>query len=351
MSLSLTEAVPGQSRSFAYIFDKKTGEAEDVVYFTNKSEDYKVPEDEIIAKDEPLILPKDKRFGILPHNLWYPKDSTEPEVLPGFKREVIYISGKSGSGKSYQIANYVKLYHKLHPNNQIYWLSVKNILDDPSLAEIVKLTFDPSLPPVGPNRVVQQIKLTSIDKVIDFKPEDVQNRLYVFDDIIDSPVTIDPKEIFNMLSPEEQAKYSLKEMKVVERYVMSKMVSIRNYIRESITLLLNVGRDKKLSCVVVNHKLSNGPFTKSLILESTAVILFPYNNVSAETLKDFLREKLSYGLAEAKKLVSLDFYEFDFLYLNTGRRFFMTPRHLEIFNDKVSESKETNVDPRKPRKG
>jgi len=65
------------------------------------------------------------------------------------------------------------------------------------------------------------------------------------------------------------------------------------------------------------------------------VILFPYNNVSSETLKEFLRDKLSYSFQEAKKLVSLDFYEFDFLYLNTGRRFFMSPRHLEIFEDKV----------------
>ena len=106
MSFSYNEAVEGQSRSFGYTYEKSSGEVEKILYFTNKSEDYSVKEEDRI-EENPLTLGKETRFGILPSS----------EVLANFKREVLYICGKSGSGKSYQIAKFVEMYHKFYPQN------------------------------------------------------------------------------------------------------------------------------------------------------------------------------------------------------------------------------------------
>ena len=316
MSFSFSEAVEGQSRSFGYTYDKATGEAEKVLYFTNKSEDYAVPVEDQIA-DNPLILgPSKLRFGILPSN----------EVLANFKREVLYINGKSGSGKSYQIAKYVENYHRFFPENRVVWISVKDIREDVSLKTVVGLAHNPLFPAEGANKVVQQVDLLTINSVLDFK--DKKNMLFVFDDIIDSPITVDPKVAVSLLGGKKTL--DLKDVKAVESYTATKMKSVKKMIAESIIKLLNVGRDKRLSCIVVDHKLNSGLFSKTVILESTAVILFPYSNVSTTALRSFLEDKLSYSKEESERVASTDFYEFDYLYMNTGKRFFMTPRHLEI---------------------
>jgi hypothetical protein len=315
MSFSYNEAVEGQSRSFGYTYEKSSGEVEKILYFTNKSENYSVKEEDRI-EENPLILGKETRFGILPSS----------EVLANFKREVLYICGKSGSGKSYQIAKFVEMYHKFYPQNKIVWISAKNILDDVSLKNIINLAHNPLHPPVGPNKVVQQVDLLTINSVLDF--EGMENMLFVFDDIIDSPITVDPKMVMAMMPPGKEV--GLKEIKAAESYITSKMKSVKKMIADSIIKLLNVGRDKRLSCIVVDHKINSGTFSKKVVLESTAVMLFPYNNVSKPALRSFLEDKLSYSKEESERVANTEFFEFDYLYLNTGIRFFMTPRHLEI---------------------
>jgi hypothetical protein len=97
------------------------------------------------------------------------------------------------------------------------------------------------------------------------------------------------------------------------------------YIRQSVTNILKNGRKRKLSIVVVDHRLNSGPFTFDVITQCSSFWLFPYANNSKDSLITWLRNKLSFGKSEAEAVASLTFYQFDFLFINkAGKKFCMT---------------------------
>jgi len=84
---------------------------------------------------------------------------------PDTEREILYITGASGSGKSTYTANYIKNYKKMFPKNTIYCFSALN--DDESL-DVVK-----------PKRIIIDDSLVTDPIPI----SEFSNSCVVFDDI------------------------------------------------------------------------------------------------------------------------------------------------------------------------
>jgi hypothetical protein len=56
--------------------------------------------------------------------------------------------------------------------------------------------------------------------------------------------------------------------------------------------------------------------SNKILEESHSVVIFPYDNVSNEKLKDFLKEKLS--SEQAQSIIKTSFKKFDFLNINVN---------------------------------
>lgn len=315
---------------------KRGGLVKEVLYFTNKTRDQKLEEEKDFLKDytaadssqDRIKLKKDYRFKILPLS----------EPVTGHERDTIFVAGQAGSGKTFQISEFIKNYNLFHPNNDIKYVSINNIHNDPSLEEVVKLSRTigvdqkTGLPITVP--VVQQINLLSVESVIDHNT--LENCLWIFDDCIDIKPSFSSEQIINMLTPAEKEKYmktgaNLREQSAIQHAVLRRMRHSTIYIKESIRTLIDAGRKRKISVIVVDHALNTGPYTTDLIKKCQSFWLFPYNNNSKKSLKTWL-EKISFDREEAEAVASIDFYQFDFLMLSkAGRKFAMTPTELLLF--------------------
>lgn len=69
------------------------------------------------------------------------KSSLTPLIDP-FKREVCYIAGPSGSGKSYYSSNLVKSFKVAYPKSEVYLFSRTDWKDDPAYKEVKPMQVD-----------------------------------------------------------------------------------------------------------------------------------------------------------------------------------------------------------------
>ena len=60
------------------------------------------------------------------------------------ERELIYITGSSGCGKTTFIKNYCELYHKIYPESPIYLFSekIEEFIESTNLEEIMKYYYN-----------------------------------------------------------------------------------------------------------------------------------------------------------------------------------------------------------------
>ena len=147
----------------------------------------------------------------------------EPSLNKNIERTVTYVSGQSGSGKSYYTGQLLKKYKKLHPKNEIYIFS--------------SVDADKSLDVVKPKR----IKLDDL-ATEDLQCEDFENSLVVLDDC---------DCISNKL--------------------------IKNKIQAIQHLLLEKGRHTKTSVIVTSHITCAGNETKRILNEAHSIVVFPTN--------------------------------------------------------------------------
>lgn len=70
-----------------------------------------------------LKVPENKRIMLFPN---LPHESQQ-------ERSALYISGSAGSGKSYFINFYVKLYKKFYPKNKVFFFTFNDFKNDRSL--------------------------------------------------------------------------------------------------------------------------------------------------------------------------------------------------------------------------
>lgn len=141
-------------------------------------------------------------------------------------REILYIFGPSGSGKSVFCANYAKAYSMMHPDDKIYLFS--------------KLSDDESIDVIDPIRIPMDLEsLAGLDI------SDLENSLCIFDDT-DSEST-------------------------------NKLTKALDKIRGDI---LEEGRHFCISCLITTHMACNYKKTRSVLNETHRIVIFPQSGSS-----------------------------------------------------------------------
>lgn len=161
------------------------------------------------AQDTSINLPDDSQFQLIP--------SPDPS-----KREVWYIAGASGSGKSYIAKGIAEMYSKFHPSRDVYLIS--------------KLGEDTTLDSMRPKP-----KRINIQTLIDDYPD--------LDEFKDCCVIFDDYDTFT--GPAE---------KIVHKLIDD---------------LATMGRHTNTTMLCLSHYLTNYKKTRLLLSEATHIVLYP----------------------------------------------------------------------------
>jgi len=173
------------------------------------------------------------------------KDGFQFQLVPNRnkERDIVYITGQSGSGKSYFTAQYCIQYKRIYPKNKIYLISSLN--EDETLEKLNEIEKDFFI----------RINLTPGLISDGINAKDFENSLVIFDD------------------------FEVLKNKDIKSYVTS--------IRDEI---LETGRHHKTSMICTYHLPTNSHDTKRIINESHAVVYFPH--VSNFKIKNLLENYL-----------------------------------------------------------
>ena len=139
-------------------------------------------------------------------------------------RQILYITGASGSGKSTYIANYCKQYKKVFPQNEIYVFS--------------SLNEDESLDACKPKRIKIDERMVTDPLTVD----DFKDSMVIFDDID----VIGNKQL-------------------------------RESVYQILNALLETGRHTMSSICISNHLPTAGKDTRRVLNECHSVIWFPHS--------------------------------------------------------------------------
>jgi hypothetical protein len=168
------------------------------------------------------------------------KDSKFEQVPdPNTERQILYITGASGSGKSTYCAKYTKLYKKIFPKNPIYIFSA--LKDDETLDHLLPKRFKIDKPSL-------------IDDPINV--EDLNHSLCIFDDI-DS---------------------------IADR-------SLKQAVYAVLDSILTTGRHFSISCIITNHLPSSGHLTRQILNECHSITYFPHSGNNGKLTK-FLTDQI-----------------------------------------------------------
>lgn len=173
------------------------------------------------------------------------KDGFQFQLVPNRnkERDIIYITGQSGSGKSYFTAQYCIQYKRVYPKNKIYLIS--SLAEDETLEKLNEIKDDFFI----------RLELTSSMIADGINAKDFEDSLVIFDD-------------FEVLKDKELKKY---------------ISSVRDEILET-------GRHHKTSMICTYHLPTNSHDTKRIINECHAVVYFPH--VSNYKIKNLLENYL-----------------------------------------------------------
>jgi hypothetical protein len=187
--------------------------------------------------DKPLThiqIPDEGKFQQIP----------DPEV----ERQIIYVFGPSGSGKSYYSKMYIKQWKKQNPGGEVFLFSS---LDD-----------DESLDDIKPQRI-------KIDKKLVNEPIDTEvfkDSMVIFDDID----VIRDKDI-------------------------------KEAIYDILNSILEIGRHFNINCILTNHLPSNGKDTRRILNECHSITYFPHSGAGRQQ-RYFLENYAGLDIKEMKKI-------------------------------------------------
>lgn len=154
------------------------------------------------------------------------------------ERSVMYVSGQSGSGKSYWTSNYIREYLKTFKNRDIYIFSC--VSEDDAFDKI-KYKHKYRIDIYSEEFLAEEIKIN------DFK-----DSLVIFDDV-DS---------------------------IGKKVLKKKIYDIMNNI-------LTMGRHYNISCIYTSHVITNAHETKTILNEAHSITIFP-KTAQARSMKYFL---------------------------------------------------------------
>lgn len=192
-----------------------------------------------LANNRVIDLPYPSTFTLIP--------STDPQ-----KREIFYMAGASGSGKSYMAKTICEGYKKLYPEREVYLISKLNEDD----------TLD-SMKPEPPKRI-------KIESLLEDYPEldEFENSMVIFDD------------------------YDTITGKVGE--------AVHNLIDD----IAIQGRHYNISMCCLSHYLTNYKKTRLLLNEASIFVIYPMAT-SYHALKYLLKTHIGMSDDEVKELKKL----------------------------------------------
>jgi len=197
----------------------------------------KIQEDD--KNDTSIVLPTDSSFHLIP--------TPDPKV-----RQVWYITGQSGSGKSYIARGLAEYYKKIFPEREIYLVSK---LNEDSTLDTMKIG--------KPKRINVQSLMDDYPDIKEF-----ENCMIIFDDYDSFPD---------------------KTGKVVQQLIDDLAIQ---------------GRHTNTTMLCLTHFTTNYKKTRLLLGEATNIVVYP-QSTSAHALKYLLGTHFGLGkedLAELKKL-------------------------------------------------
>jgi len=168
------------------------------------------------------------------------------------ERQILYVTGASGSGKSYFTKAFTDQYKKIYPKREVYLFS--SISDDSSIDKVKNL---------------KRIKLTPEFLMDDITVQDFKDSLVIFDD---TDVILD------------------KKMKI-------KITGILNSILET-------GRHFNVSCIYTSHVACDGRETKRILNEAHSITIFPHG-LGGRALKYLLDSYLGLDREQVKRIKRL----------------------------------------------
>jgi hypothetical protein len=171
---------------------------------------------------------------------------------PDKERSIIYITGQSGSGKSWWVAEWCKRYQQMYKGNEIYLLS--SLTEDSSIDKIK-----------GLNRI---------------KLEEFMEDNWVVEDFKNSVLILDDTDA------------------ITDKNIKKKIDVLLNSV-------LQTGRHFNCSCLFTSHLATMGKETKMILAECQSVVLFP-KNMGNRSLKYILESYFGLDNKEIKKLKNLE---------------------------------------------
>jgi Cdc6-like AAA superfamily ATPase len=168
------------------------------------------------------------------------------------ERQILYVTGASGSGKSYFTKAFTDQYKKIYPKREVYLFS--SISDDSSIDKVKNL---------------KRIKLTPEFLMDEINAQDFKDSLVIFDD---TDVILD------------------KKMKI-------KITGILNSILET-------GRHFNVSCIYTSHVACDGRETKRILNEAHSITIFPHG-LGGRSLKYLLDNYLGLDREQVKRIKKL----------------------------------------------
>ena len=168
------------------------------------------------------------------------------------ERQILYITGASGSGKSYFAKKFIDQYKQIYPKREIYLFS--SLTDDSSIDKIKNL---------------RRIKLTPEFLRDDIEAKDFKDSLVIFDDtdcIVDKKMKIKINGILN--------------------------------------IILETGRHFNISCVYTSHVACAGIDTKRILNEAHSITIFPHG-LGGRSMKYLLENYLGLDKDQVKRIKKL----------------------------------------------
>jgi len=170
------------------------------------------------------------------------------------ERSILYVTGQSGSGKSYYTKDYATNYQKMYPKNEVYLISA--VQDVSTIDKIKKL------------RKIDIFK--PIFSEVEVPLEEFKDSLVIFDDV-DS---------------------------ISNKHLKKKVWQIMSNI-------LTMGRHYNISAIITFHVATAGNETKLILNESQSITIFPSAS-GGRTLKYLLDSYLGLDKKQIERIKQLD---------------------------------------------
>ena len=170
------------------------------------------------------------------------------------ERSILYVTGQSGSGKSYYTKDYATNYQKMYPKNEVYLISA--VQDVSTIDKIKKLRKIDIFKPVFSE--------------VEIPLEEFKDSLVIFDDV-DS---------------------------ISNKNLRKKVWSVMSNI-------LTMGRHYNISAIITFHVATSGNETKLILNESQSITIFPSAS-GGRTLKYLLDSYLGLDKKQIERIKQLD---------------------------------------------